>query len=177
MPRDKKSDVKITLTKDNDNKKEMIFSVKGKNWLKMEIFTRPGNEMKEVRVYFKITPIEDDFLCNILACYKLKHSIKTLRVENKLTYVEKLKHWFVEREIEFVSDKECVIMFGTTIPAMVRLKSAVFFVMESIATSLLTGITERKKSKQIEENFKNWISETFSNGYIFQSIKERKEKT
>lgn len=178
MARSKKSDVKIILTKDNKNIKEMTFSTKdGVNWLKVEVFTCFGDRMKQLKVCFRITPaVKEESLCNILACYKLTNSIKTLRIENKMTYAEKIKVWFGERKIKFMNDKECLIEMATTIPAIVRLKSAVNFVTESIVTALLTGLTERKRTNELVKDFKDWISETFSNEYIIQSLKDKRQK-
>lgn len=178
MPKGKKSNIKITLTNDDKNKKELVFSTKdGVNWLKMEIFTCLGDTVKELKVCFKITPaIEEKCLCRILACHKLAYSINSLRVENKKAYAEKLRIWFIERKIEFTSDKECLITMGTTTPAMVRLKSVTNFVLEAIVAALLNGLSEMKKTEEIEKNFKDWISETFSNEYTVQTIRDRRQK-
>ena len=178
MPRGKKSDIKITLTKDNEIVKEMTFSTKdGMDWLKVEIFTCFGDRIKQLKVCFRVTPaIEEESLCKILACYKLTHSIKSLKIENKTTYAEKIRVWFGDRKIKFINDKECLIEMGTTIPAIVRLKSVVNFIIESIVTSLLTGLAEMKKIDGLDKDFKNWISASFSGGYVIQSLKDRRQK-
>ncbi len=177
MPRGKKSDIKITLTKD-ENVKEMTFATKdGIDWLKVEIFTCFGDRIKQLKVCFKITPaIEEESLCKILACYKLIHSIKSLKIENKMTYAEKISVWFEDRKIKFINNKECLIEMGTTIPAIVRLKSVVNFVIESIVTSLLMGLTEKKNIDKLDQDFKDWISSSFSGGYVIQSLKDKRQK-
>ncbi len=180
MARIKRNEIKVFLAESNKNTQLLVFSFKRDKWIKTEISTCVDNDAQRVTVRFNIRPFDDEeCLCKILACYKLSFSLETLRIENKTSYVERIREWFDKITIDFPNDKECIIEMGTVTPAPVRLKTAVMFVVEAVTASLLTGLAERKKIQNIDKRFNKWISETFSNGFSIQTTwdkKKRKEK-
>ncbi len=173
----RKSDIKITLTKDSENEKELTFTSKdGVDRIKMSITTCFG-ETEYMTVRFSIRPAGSErCLCQLLACYSLIASVESLKIGNKKLYAEKMKTWFDERRVNFPSDKECVIEMITAVPALVRLKSAVHFVVEAVVSALLTGLASREEKEKLDKKFKNWITETFADGYVIQTIEDRRQK-
>ena len=178
MARIKRNDVQITLTKDNGTSKELTFSFGKTEWVKVDVSTCANSTYTGMAVRFRITPASEDepCLCKILFCPKLKVSFETLRIENKKTYKERLTEWFDRRIIEFPNDRECIIKMETSSPAAVRLKAAVMFVMENISASLITGLVERKRMQSIDEKLNQWMTETFSSGYSFQTTWDKRKK-
>ncbi len=172
----RKSDIIIILTKDSEYEKELVFTSKdGVDRIKMTISTCFG-ETEYMKVKFKIKPInKEKCLCQIIACYKLLHSVESLKIGNKKLYADKMDMWFNKRKTEFY-ERECLIEMDTAIPSMVRLKSAVQFMIEAVVSALLTGLALQKEKEKLDKNFKNWISNTFSNGYIIQTIEDRRQK-
>jgi len=178
MGRIKRKDVKISLIKDTEEKKELLFSMNDIDWLKMEISTCADNNSPRMFVRFRITPARDEekCICMILFCTKLRFCYETLRIENNRSYVERIREWFKRIDINFPSDRECVIEMATVTPSPVRLRAAVMFTIEVVAASLISGLVERKKMKNVDKKLKEWMSNTFSNGYSIKTTWEKRQE-